>query len=230
MYAREIGATKGERIRTLRRCLVFRDLSLSETAELASHAIPGFCQRGGSIFREGDPADFAYIVHDGLVRVHKTSPRSGKKFTFAILAEGEIIATPAPTEERYRMSSEAMTDVAVLRIAKEEFLEYVTNHPKASMGMISLLEKRLDRECDRNMDALSEKVEIRLIRCLSLLGNKLGTRLALTRKELASYAGTTTETTIRVLSELRKKGLVGCSEKLGEIVIVDLTMLQQKLQ
>ena len=128
------------------------------------------------------------------------------------------------------MSSEAMTDVTVLRIAKEEFLEYVTSHAKAAMGMISLLTGRFDRECDRTMDTLSEKMEIRLIRCLFLLGSKFGTRLSFTRKELASYAGTTTETTIRVLNELRKKGLVGRSEKPGEIIIVDLAMLQQKLQ
>lgn len=230
MNARDLRVTVGEKIGTLQRCVVFRDLSLSETIELASHAIPGFHQRGKLIFGEGDPADFIYIVHDGLVRVQKTSPRSGKKFAFAILAEGEIIASPAPSEQRYSMSSEAITDVAVLRIAKEEFVDYVTTRPKAAAGLITLLTERLERECERNMDILSEKVEIRLIRCLFLLGSKFGNKLCLTRKELGSYAGTTTETTIRVLSQLRKKGLVGRSESLGEIVIADLAVLQQKLQ
>ncbi len=221
-----IGATKRARVNTLRQCPVFRDLPLSETVDLASCSVSGSCPKGTLIFMEGDPADFIYIVQDGLVRVYKLS-RSGKELSFAILAQGDVIATPALSEKRYRVSSEAMTDVIVLRIAKEEFLEYVTNRPKAAMGMITLLIKRFNRECDRNVDSLSEEVEIRLIHCLHILGSKFGTKLSITRKELASYAGTTTETTIRVLSKLRKEGLINHSGNPGEIVIADLAMLQR---
>ena len=148
-------------VKTLKRSPVFQDLAPSELAEFASRIDSRFYPKGSFIFREGDPADSIHIVHDGLVRVLRHS-RSGKKLIFAILAQGEIIATPGPSEKRLRVSSEAVTDVILFRVPKEEFLEYVAGRPKAAIGMIALLAKRFNRECDRSVDTLSEEVEIRL--------------------------------------------------------------------
>jgi CRP/FNR family transcriptional regulator len=222
----EAGVARREMVKTLKRCPVFQDLPPSELAEFASRVDSHFYSKGSFIFREGDPADSIHIVHDGLVRVLRHS-RLGRKLIFAILAQGEIIATPGPSEKRLRVSSEAVTDVILLRVPKEEFLEYVAGRPKAAIGMIALLAKRFNRECDRSVDTLSEEVEIRLLHCLHILGSKFGARLSLTRKELAAYAGTTTETTIRVLGKLKEKGLILHSANSGEIVIADLAVLRR---
>jgi len=222
----EVRVTKREMMRTLKRCPVFQNLLPHELAEFASRIDSRSYPKGSPIFREGDPADSVYMVHDGLVQVHRHS-RSGKKLIFAILSQGEIIATPGPSEKRLRASSEAVTDVTLLSIPKEEFLEWVAHRPKAAMGMIALLAKRFNRECDRSVDTMSEEVEVRLVHCLHILGSKFGTRLSITRKELAAYAGTTTETTIRVLGKLKEKGLIRRSANSGEVVIADLAMLQR---
>jgi len=222
----EARVAKREMVKTLKRSPVFQDLAPSQLAEFVSRVDSRFYPKGSLIFREGDPADSIHIVHDGLVRVHRNS-RSGKKLIFAILAQGDIIATPGPSEKRLRVSSEAVTDVILFRVPKEEFLEYVAGRPKAAVGMIALLAKRFNRECDRSVDTLSEEVEIRLLHCLNILGSKFGTKLSLTRRELAAYAGTTTETTIRVLGKLKEKGLILHSANPGEIVIADLAVLRR---
>ena len=66
--------------------------------------------------------------------------------------------------------------------------------------MITLLTKRIERECEGNMDSLSKKVETPLIHCLFLLGSKFGDKLCLARKE---RFGDHRQTTIRALSQLK---------------------------
>jgi CRP/FNR family transcriptional regulator len=57
---------------------------------------------------------------------------------------------------------------------------------------------------------------------------KFGTTLSLTREELGELAGTTTETTIRVLSKLKAGGIISSSR--GKIVILDQGKLQALAQ
>jgi CRP-like cAMP-binding protein len=65
-----------------------------------------------------------------------------------------------------------------------------------------------------------------VVHSLFALANKFGPCLKLKREELANYAGTTTETAIRILSKLRKKGVVSSAAGRGTIVISDLSRLQ----
>jgi len=56
-----------------------------------------------------------------------------------------------------------------------------------------------------------------------MLSAKLGLTIPFTRQEIAEMAGTTTETTIRVISRLKDRGVV--SSNRGEITIIDETKL-----
>jgi CRP/FNR family transcriptional regulator len=84
------------------------------------------------------------------------------------------------------------------------------------MGIIAIMAQRLNREYERIVDIVGEEVELRLVHSLCILAKKFGTTLSLTRQELANFAGTTTETTIRVLSKL-KKGVISCSASRGRL-------------
>src|SRR5208282_5993825 len=94
------------------------------------------------------------------------------------------------------------------------------------MGIITVMAQRLNREYERIVDIVGEEVELRLVHSLCILAMKFGTTLSLTRQELANFAGTTTETTIRVLSKLKKRGVISGSASRGEIIISDLPKLQ----
>ena len=104
------------------------------------------------------------------------------------------------------MSAQALTDVIVLRIGKNEFFGFVTRFPNLAMEIIHLLSSRLKTEYKRMVDIHREEVEQRVCRSLLTLSSKFGATLHLTREELADYVGTTTETTIRVLSETQEIG------------------------
>ena len=226
-YLRTYKTNLNERVKieVFKKCQIFRDLSPSETRKLASYATPVVFKKGTFIFKDGDPANLFYIVHEGLVQVYKTSS-SGKNITFTIATRGDTLNASALSVESYFVSTQAMDDVTVLRIGRKEFLAFVSRHSNVAMGIIALMAQRLNREYEKIVDIVGEEVELRLVHSLYTLASKFGTTLSLTRQQLANFAGTTTETTIRVLSKLKKKGVISCSAGKGEIVISDLTKLQ----
>ena len=96
--------------------------------------------------------------------------------------------------------------------------------------------EELDEVEDRLMDIVEKPVLVRLARLLLSLGNTYGrpapkgTRiaLALTREEMAEMIGTTQETTIRLLSQFRKMGLVRLDPK--SITLLDPSKLKRLVE
>ncbi len=211
----------------LQQCRIFQNLARSEIAELAAHAAAIAFPKGAFIFKEDDPANFFYVVHDGLVQVYKTSG-SGKNVTFTIATRGDTLTASALSIENYFVTAQAMNDVTVLRVRRRDFLDFLRRHNTVAMEIIAIMAQRLNREYERIVDIVGEEVELRLVHSLCLLAGKFGPTLTLTRQELANFAGTTTETTIRVLSKLKKKGVISGSATRGEIVISDLEKLQSE--
>ena len=220
-----INLSEGFKVEGLRQCQIFSNLSAGEARELASHASAVAFTKGSFIFKEGDPPEFFYVVYEGLVQVFKSS-RTGKSVTFTIATRGETLTASALFLEAYFVSTQAMTDVTLLRIARKDWLAFVDEHPAIAVSITTLMARRLNREYERMVDIVGEEVELRLVHSLCILASKLGTTLSLTRQELANFAGTTTETTIRVLSKLKAKGLIAGSANRGEIVISNLPRLQ----
>jgi CRP-like cAMP-binding protein len=212
------------KIEGLRRCHIFRRLSPEGTRELASYVTPVFFSKGTFIFKEGDPPAFWYVVYEGLVQVFKTSS-SGKNVTLTIAGLGETLMGSALFLDRYFVSTQAMSDVTLLRIGRKEWLDFVSHSPDVGMEIIALVARHLNREYERIVDIVGEQVELRVVHSLSILAAKFGPTLSLTRQNLANFVGTTTETTIRVLSKLKRKGVISGSAS-REIIITDLTKLQ----
>jgi CRP-like cAMP-binding protein len=220
-----LNLTDVAKFEALKECVIFKDLAPEEIMGLARMATAGAFAKGAFIFKEGDRANFWYIVYDGLVQVYKTSG-SGKNVTFTIANRGDTLTASALSIDDYFVSTQAMNDVTVLKVGKKDFLNFVSSHNSVAMAIIAVMARRLNREYERIVDIVGEEVELRLIHSLCLLASKFGPTLSLTRQELANFAGTTTETTIRVLSRLKKRGVISGSASRGEIIISDLNGLQ----
>jgi len=216
--------TEREMNDVLRQCLIFRNLPAEKLKEIRLHATPIHFRKGSFIFSDGEPSDFLYIVQEGLVKLCNTSP-SGKSVTFDISTRGGTLNGSAMFTETYFMSAQAMSEVSVLRIDRKEFLTFVTKTPSVAIEIIRITARRLKSEYERMVDFQREEVEQRMLHCLLTLATKFGTTLSLTREELADFVGTTTETAIRVMSKLKKKGIISCSAPKGEVVISDLEKL-----
>lgn len=210
--------------KSLVNCRIFRNLSSEQIANLSKACESIFFKKGTYIFKEGDEAKFFYVVHYGLVRVFKSAP-SGKYITFTIATSGDTLNASALSLERHFVSAQAMEDTIVLRMKRSQFLHFVEQYPIIAINIMAIMAERLNWEYERIINIVGEEVELRIVHSLCMLAKKFGPTLKLTRHDLADFSGTTTETTIRVLSKLKKKGLISCYSGKGEIVITDLKKL-----
>jgi len=115
-------------------------------------------------------------------------------------------------------------------VPKPKYLAFVATHASVAMEIIAVIARRLSTEQQRTVDLAGEVVETRLVKSLFELASRLGGTLLLTREELASFVGTTTETAIRVISNLKRKGIISGEAGKGEIIISDMEKLRHRAE
>ena len=203
---------------------MFSSLDGAELAELAGLAVERSFAPGQFVFWEGDEPDWFYLVCEGRVKILKQSS-SGKEFIVAFFAPAEMFGEVAVFEGKpYPASAQAVAKARVLGIEGEQFLSFLASRPAVALKIIAVLGARLRDAHDRLRDLAAERVEQRLAKLLLMLSSKLGSSLPFTRQEIADMAGTTTETTIRVMSRLQKDGIVRSGR--GRIIILNATKLR----
>jgi len=212
------------RAEILKQSLIFSSLNEDELAELSRLAIERNFKPDEFVFWEGDAPDYFYIVVEGRVKIVKYSS-SGKEFIIAFFSPGEMFGEVAVFEGKpYPASAQAVADTKVLAIKKEDFLSFLATRPQVALGIINVLGGRLRDAQSRLKDLAGERVEQRIAMTLLMLSSKLGPTLPFTRQEIANMAGTTTETAIRVTSQLKERGIIRSVR--GKIIILDETKLR----
>ena len=208
----------------LRLTPVFSGLSNDELAELANLTIERNFMPEETIFWEGDVPGWFYIILEGKVKVLKHSSL-GREFIVAFFGSGEMFGEVAVFENRsYPASAQAIAVTKVLGIKREDFLNFLTNHPPVALRIINILGGRLRDAQSRLRDMAGERVEQRLASVLLMLSLKLGPSLPFTRQEIANMVGTTIETTIRVMSRLKNGGIIRSTR--GKVIILDEAKLR----
>ena len=208
--------------------------SLSE-AELTQER-PRFRKRtvpkGGFLFLEGDPPERVIILLKGSVKLFRTS--EGKDIILRLIKPGEWFGGVAAYGRRPQpYSAQALVPSVIMEVRGEDFAGLMTRYPAVAQFVIEGLTEQLIEAHEMMRRLALEPVEPRLAYTLLQLAAPNGSAptqgvalsLSLTRQNLAELAGTTVETTIRVLSKWRRAGLVREAE--GHIVIADLAELER---
>jgi CRP-like cAMP-binding protein len=135
--------TTVEKVLFLKSVDLFGQIAGEDLAQLALITGEEGRDSGEEIFAEGEVGDALYIVLDGRVRVHM------KEKTLAELGERECFGEMAILDASPRSASvTAVTDVALLKIAREDFQEIMTEKHAIAQGIIKVLTRRL-REANR---------------------------------------------------------------------------------
>ena len=188
--------------------------------------------KGEYIFLECDQPRNLYVVVKGEVKLLKQT-EDGRETIVEMAYPGEIFGEEAIFDgQPYPLTAQALEDVELLAITRTDFFSFMRDNPDLALEIITELGARL-RESQNTIRALAmERVEWRIARVLLMLSRKAGTMeadgvsidLPLTRQDIADMAATTVETTIRVLSNFKKMGLLE-TEK-GKIILLDKKHLE----
>ena len=207
------------KLETLKWSYLFAQLNENRLIGLAKLATWCHLRKGDFVFREGDRSDFFYFLKAGRIKLFKESI-CGKNFTISVLQPGDAVHSVVLFDDMPRWASaKAIDEVIAMRIGGEEFFAFASENPSVLIGLTNILAGEVQRAYDRIRDMVVDRVDQRLIKIINMLTCKFGMTLFFTAEEIAELAGTTTETTCRVLSRLKRSGVIGSSRR--KIIVLD---------
>lgn len=212
---------------TVFRSDLFVGISEDDLFHILSFGRRRVCEAGATLFLEGDPAIFSYLVLKGRLKLNKLH-ENGKETIVRYINPGEMTAAVSVLEgKNYPATGETIGICEVVGWDRKTMLEMMTAYPPIAINLLGTVVERLDDIQNRFLELQAERVEQRIARALLHImkqsGRKTdhGIRIAfpLSRQDLAHYTGTTLYTVSRILSNWEKKGwIISGREK---IVVVD---------
>jgi len=222
-----------DRLQVLKKSNFFSSVSEATQKEISRLFAEEKYEKDDYIFFEGDAPEWFYIVEEGKVKLVKHS-NTGKDVILQVFVPGDMFGEVSLFDRKpYASSAQAMEPSTVLKLARKDFLLFFGRHPFVATEMIIELGRQL-REAHATIKSLAvDRVEQRIANILLKLADKLGTpekggimlNLSLTRQDLADMAGTTVETTIRVMSRFTKFKII--KPVSGKVFILDPPALQR---
>lgn len=205
----------------------FNHLDMEEMLKIVKMSRSLNFDKGEIIYHDGDPLEYLYIVHKGRVKIYQLF-ESGKEHLLRILDQGEFMGELALFSEKTLDNyAEALLKTEICAIHRDDMQELMKTHPTIAIKILEQFSDRLEKT-EKLVGQLSAKdVEARTASYLVELAeekNAIEVILPMSKKDLASYLGTTQETISRRLSNFQTKGWI---EQTGHrnIKIVDLNAL-----
>lgn len=217
-----------------RKAPIFSVLDNDQLEEVMSSIIRRRYKKGQIIFFEGDISDKFYIINCGKIKIFKYT-KEGKEQILYILSEGDFIGYLSLLKKgKFDFNAEALEDVNVCMLTKDDFDKIVKKTPEISLRILENLHDRL-ASLENLVQTLSTKdIETRIASILKNFAKEFGREEAqgiviempLSREEMANYIGITRETMSRKLSSMEDDGLI---ELVGnkKIVIRNLQLLEE---
>mgnify|MGYP001945993973 CR=1 FL=1 len=187
-------------------------------------------KKGEVIIHDGDPLDYLYIVHQGRVKIYQLF-ESGKEQLLRILEPGEFMGEMALfTKKEMDSYAEALEKTEICAIHRNDMQHLMKEHPTIAIKILEQFSERLD-QTEKLVGELSSKdVEMRIATYLVELtekNNTLDIVLPMSKKDLASFLGTTQETVSRRLSTFQTNGWIE-QEGHRNIKITNIQALKEK--
>jgi len=191
---------------------IFNHLDADQMDEIMKAVHSQSFEKGELIYRAGETSDVLTIVNKGSLRIYRLS-ESGKEQLVRVLKPGEFTGELALfNEEVHENYAEAMVPTSVCQISRSSLQELLVTYPSISIKILQKLSTRVDQSEQKAARFTTESTEQRLASYLvDLLDSDNRSdmvTLPLSKKDLASYIGTTPETVSRKLKELEEMQLI----------------------
>ncbi len=163
-----------------------------------------------------------YCLHQGTLKVHFQRPAT--EVFSNVVAQGEVYGYDAFFDSEVIPSvAKAKNYSIVCYISLKDYLSLTTEHPLFLNRILNQMYNDLKKNRLRIYSLITKNTFERLSESLLYFKSHFPNE-KWTRKELAAWAGTTTENAIRVLSKLAKENII--SQERGSIDITDLEKLK----
>lgn len=211
----------------------FQMLSREEAELVRASKTQVLFRKGDNLTKQGAFASYALFVINGLAKQYIEGIGS-KTFNLRIIKPGEFVGLSAVfTRNTFNYSSVALTDCQVFLVEKEAIASVVKQNGQFGFSIIK-------RYCEQNVQLFDT---LQTVMYKQMNGRLADTLLyinalkpenreifqLLSRKDIADFAGISTESTVKLLKSFEKDGLIKLNDK--DIVVTNqsgLVELSQK--
>ncbi|MCF6267291.1 MAG: Crp/Fnr family transcriptional regulator [Desulfuromusa sp.] len=179
--------------------------------------------KGEILFEEGADAEGFYIVASGKVKVYKLSS-DGRERILHVVQPGNSFAEAAIFDDGlYPAFAETLISSTLFFFPKQEFLELLHHHSQLAINMIAGLSRFLRQFTMQIEDLTFRDVPARLARYLLTFFDTtpVAILLPVSKTQLASNLGTTSETLSRTFRKLSDDEIICVQGKKIDVLDVD---------
>jgi len=206
----------------------FQMLSSEEVELVRSSKTQVLFRKGDNLTKQGAFASYVLFIISGLAKQYIEGD-SSKNFDLRIIRPGEFVGLSAVfTKNTFNYSSIALTDCQVYLVEKDAIAKLVKQNGMFGFSIIK-------RYCEQNTNLFDT---LRTIMYKQMNGRIADTLLyidslkkdypeifqLLSRKDIADFAGTSTESAVKLLKSFEKDGLIVLNEK--DITVVNYDALK----
>lgn len=211
---------------------IFGVLDLEDASALNDVKACSSYKKGQYIFSENGYPQGLYCINHGKVKL-ATAGLNGKEQILRLLKDGDVVGYRSLiSSDRYHCSAIAIEDCSVCFIPREKFFELVKENPKVNLELLKLLSNNLKQAEEQVVSMAQKNVRERMAEALLFFKASYGINeqdqslnINFSREEISGFVGTSTETTIRLLSEFNHDKIVTLAGK--KIIITNLAKLIQ---
>ena len=198
--------------------------------DLTDEGNSNFYKKKQRIYSESNRPSSLYYVEKGKVKTFKTND-NGKELVIGLYNKGDFFGHIALLEQtNYQDTAVAMEDTELIEIPKQDFESLINNNIEVSRKFIQLLAKNISEKEEQLVRMAYNSLRKKVADSLITLNNKYNTDndeefpISITRENLASIAGTATESLIRTLSDFKNENLIAIND--GRITILNAKKLE----
>jgi CRP/FNR family transcriptional regulator, anaerobic regulatory protein len=212
--------------RALSLCRAIPDSHLDRLAAISTaiEVVPG-----GTFIEEGEPADCFFNITSGTVKLYKLLPDGRRQIT-GFLGIGDFVGLAV--SDSYIFTAEAIDAVRVCRFSRRRLNAVLDDFPALERRLLEIASHELVA-AQEQMLLLGRKTALERLASFLLgradraaAGEGGGIPLAMTRTDIADYLGLTIETVSRLMSRLRREGVIALPESHGFTVLDRAALLR----
>ena len=194
-----------------------------------SHREVQKCKKKQQIYLEGNRPARLFFIKKGKVKTYKTN-EEGKELVLGLYKEGEFLGYRALLENgKYKETAEAMEDTELAIIPRHEFEALISGDHAFSTRFIKMMASYISDTEEHLAGLAYNSLRKKVAEALIMLQKKYKNgsddfKINLTRDNLASIAGTATESLIRTLGDFKQENLIEIDG--GVITIVNERKLE----
>lgn len=195
----------------------FQRLSIEEMDLIRSSKTQVHFRKGENLTKQGAFASYVLFIISGVAKQHLEGDGT-KGYNLRIVAPGEFVGLSSVyTQNIYSYSTIALTDVQAFLIENNSIIKVSQNNGEFAVSMIKRYSEQNVLLFQTIRTLMYKQMNGRMAETLLYLGNfeVEGDEIfsLLTRKDIAEFAGISTENAVKILKSFEKEGLIALNDK-----------------